>query len=207
MSMIKKIGETSYKETAFGIIPRSELIELEVEGVKQIWDDLMSRSFPVRITVPFLLHLHTVGFQWIFPAFGGRLRTIDVRVSLHSPPKFFVVSQLLEEYCRDIDVRMKNLPSFASKDGIASLVAFLTWAHHRFVWIHPFQDYNGRLARILVNVLLLNLQLPPLELAVETSLGRKKYVRALAMADRGDFTLLEKLFHRSLVETAKKIGP
>jgi len=31
----KKQGETSYKETAFGIIPRSELISLEITGIKR----------------------------------------------------------------------------------------------------------------------------------------------------------------------------
>ena len=32
--MAKRPGETSYKETAFGIIPRSKLIPLEIEGIK-----------------------------------------------------------------------------------------------------------------------------------------------------------------------------
>ena len=36
--MKKEIGETSYKETAFGIIPRSKLIPLEIEGTKRAWD-------------------------------------------------------------------------------------------------------------------------------------------------------------------------
>jgi hypothetical protein len=36
--MGKRIGETSYKETAFGIIPRSQLIPLEIEGIKRAWD-------------------------------------------------------------------------------------------------------------------------------------------------------------------------
>jgi hypothetical protein len=32
--MPKKIGETSYKETTFGIISRSKLIPLEIEEIK-----------------------------------------------------------------------------------------------------------------------------------------------------------------------------
>jgi hypothetical protein len=34
----KRIGETSYSNTAFGIIPRSSLIPLEIEGMKRVWD-------------------------------------------------------------------------------------------------------------------------------------------------------------------------
>lgn len=35
---MKRKGETSYKETVFGILPRSELIPLEIEGIKKAWD-------------------------------------------------------------------------------------------------------------------------------------------------------------------------
>ncbi len=32
--MTKRKGETSYKETTFGIIPRSELVPLKIAGIK-----------------------------------------------------------------------------------------------------------------------------------------------------------------------------
>lgn len=35
--MRKKNGETSYKQTAFCIIPRSKLIPFEIEGIKKLW--------------------------------------------------------------------------------------------------------------------------------------------------------------------------
>lgn len=34
-SATKPQGATSYKETAFGIIPRSKLLQLEIEGTKK----------------------------------------------------------------------------------------------------------------------------------------------------------------------------
>lgn len=36
--MTKRQDETSYRETAFDIIPRSKLIPLEIEGIKRAWD-------------------------------------------------------------------------------------------------------------------------------------------------------------------------
>jgi hypothetical protein len=36
--MQRRQGETSYKDTAFGIISHSKLIPLEIEGIKRAWD-------------------------------------------------------------------------------------------------------------------------------------------------------------------------
>ncbi|MFA5946076.1 MAG: Fic family protein [Patescibacteria group bacterium] len=85
------------------------------------------------------------------------------------------------------------------------LIELLAWAHHRFLWIHPFQDYNGRMGRLLVNMVLLNFDLPPVELRVETPARRRKYVSVLQSADAGDFRALEKLFSEAIQEAAKEI--
>jgi len=36
--MARRAGETSYKETAMGIIPRSQLIPLEIDGINRAWN-------------------------------------------------------------------------------------------------------------------------------------------------------------------------
>lgn len=42
--MSKRKGETSFRKTAFGIIPRSKLIPLEIEGIKKAWDFILEKS-------------------------------------------------------------------------------------------------------------------------------------------------------------------
>lgn len=205
--MKRKLGETSYKETAFGIIPRSKLISLEIEGTKKAWDFILKKSQAGKLplTPNFIKKIHQVGFGWIFPVMSGKFRTIEVTVSKHLPPKFYLIPQLMIDFMKDLKVRIEHLPKIGNDKFIIELIALLSWAHHKFLWIHPFQDYNGRIGRLLNNVILLNLNLPPIELKVETILGRKKYVTALQKADKGDYGDLEKIIKLAVEESAKEV--
>lgn len=58
--------------------------------------------------------------------------------------------------------------------------------HHRFVWIHPFYDGNGRTVRLIYNLLLMSEGCPP---AIILKVDRKKYYEALRNCDKGDYTI------------------
>ncbi|OIO16301.1 hypothetical protein COV56_03225 [Candidatus Kuenenbacteria bacterium CG11_big_fil_rev_8_21_14_0_20_37_9] len=206
--MAKRPGETSYKETAFGIIPRSKLIPLEIEGIKRAWDFVLKKSAKNKLPLAtsFIKKAHQVGFGWIFPELGGKFRKINVTVSKHTPPKFYFVSQEMDNFTKDLQVRIKHLPKIEDEKFINELISLLAWSHHKFLWIHPFQDYNGRIGRLLINIILLNLNLPPIELKVETTAGRKKYVKALQLADSHNYIKLENIFNSAIDEMANELN-
>lgn len=203
----RREGETSYYDTAFGIIPRSKLIPLEIEGIKRAWDFVLKERSRKRIeiTAEFLKEVHFIGFGWIFPDMGGKFRTVEVEVSNHRPPRFYLVAQLMLDFCRDLEERLRHLPAINDPDFLEKLIELLAWTHHRFLWIHPFKDYNGRIGRLLMNMILLNFDFPPIELKVETRARRRRYITALQSADKGDFPLLEKLIKEAVQEAAKEL--
>lgn len=206
--MTKRKGETSYRKTSFGIIPRSKVILLEIEGIAKAWDFILRRSEKGKLplTSEFIRKVHKIGFGWIFPEMNGKYRNIEVSVSKHIPPKFYLVPQLMSELFKDLQTRIKHLPKIEEEIFLKEFISLIAWSHHRFLWIHPFQDYNGRVGRLLNNIILLNLNLPPIELKVETTSGRKRYIKALQSADNHDYRKLEKITKAAIEESVKELN-
>jgi Fic family protein len=69
----------------------------------------------------------------------GELRTRDVRVGKHVPIEHDQVEQLLEQLLEHY-----RGPMYQGNYRTLAVLA----AHHRMLWVHPFLDGNGRVARL-----------------------------------------------------------
>ncbi len=74
---------------------------------------------------------------------GGDLRTRDVKVGRHIP----VSPGGLERFLARFETAYSNL-------GKTSSILAAACGHHRLLWIHPFMDGNGRVARLMSHALL-----------------------------------------------------
>lgn len=198
---------TKYLDTAFGIIPRSKVVPLEQEGVKKALRYIIRLSEEnAWITPESIRDAHRVGFGFIFPDWAGKFRTIDVTVGEYEPPHYSRIPELIKNFCDDLSERLRHLPSPKSEEEfLAEVISLLAWIQHRFVWIHPFKDYNGRVSRLITNLLALNLNLPLFEIKAETGKDRSKYVAAMKAADTQDYSKLEDLIAKALRESLEKV--
>lgn len=107
-------------------------------------------------------------------------------------------------YCppEQVASEMDNLLHIINNEveGVHVLVksAFL---HHSFVQIHPFQDGNGRIARLLASFVLIKDGLFPLVIDRD---HRTKYIDALEAADEKSFQPLVDVFLESQVSSIEK---
>jgi Fic family protein len=74
--------------------------------------------------------------------------------------------------------------------------------YYNFVRIHPFDDGNGRGARILMNLILIKKHYAP---AIIRKEQRRAYLETLSLADGGNLGPLTELVARSLLNTQQII--
>jgi Fic family protein len=75
----------------------------------------------------------------------GKLRDGEVVVGRHLPPEAAALPSFLDRF------EQAQAPAHLSKMRQVIAVAA---AHHRFVWIHPFFDGNGRVVRLMSHAML-----------------------------------------------------
>lgn len=92
---------------------------------------------------------------------------------------------LMRDYADNLQARI------ADADTLELQLELLTYAEGEFLRIHPFADFNGRTVRVLLSELLVRLDLPLLEVAVERGTPAfERYQVALAAYDNGRADLL-----------------
>ena len=135
-----------------------------------------------------VLSVHHLVLQKIEKDFAGKYRTSGVRISGANfvPPNALKVDEFVSE-----------LIDFANDSEVDILIRSAIF-HHRFVWIHPFFDGNGRTARLLLNLLLMKSGFPP---AIILKNDRKKYYDALNQANNHDYSKLVLLILQAVERT------
>lgn len=102
----------------------------------------------------------------------------------------------IHEYCppEHVAAEMDRLIALHGKheeSGVPTEVE-AAWLHHAFAQIHPFQDGNGRIARLIASYVFIRDNYFPLTLV--DSQDRESYITALEEADLGDLCPLTTLF-------------
>lgn len=104
-----------------------------------------------------------------------------------SPAETPILMQQLVEWFRTEDENKQLHP-----------VALAARLHYKFVRIHPFDDGNGRIARLLMNYVLLKNNLPP---AIIQSADKKNYLFALNLADTGNMDAFIEYIAQQLIRS------
>ena len=86
---------------------------------------------------------------------------------------------------QEVPIKMQELMEwYRDEQTTLHPITLAAMFHYKFVCIHPFDDGNGRVSRLLMNYVLLAHKLPPV---VIKSSDKQNYLHALHLADTGQY--------------------
>lgn len=120
-----------------------------------------------------MLDIHNLILQGIDQLNAGRYRRVSVRIagSTVVMPNWVKVPDLMSDFAHWLQTDTARHPVLLAAD-----------AHYKLVTIHPFIDGNGRTARLLMNLLLLQQGYPPALIRKE---DRRRYINGLEQGQLG----------------------
>jgi Fic family protein len=134
-----------------------------------------------------ILQVHKIILKNIDEVEAGSYRNNNVMIigAIHLPPSAVKLPRLMNEFVEWYYGNESSMP----------VPEFAARVHHKLVWIHPFIDGNGRTARLVMNLILLQKGYPP---AVILNVDRKKYYKFLKEADSNNDTNYLNFIGRSI---------
>lgn len=143
----------------------------EAVGHAQAYDYLYDLSHQAPLSEEIICHLHQLFYQQIEPLKAGKYRQV---------PVFISGSQYAVAPVAEIGKRMAQLLQwYNNNEGKLHPVVLAAELHKRFVFIHPFVDGNGRMARLLMN---LSLMRNDYNIAIIPAITRSEYISSLEKA-------------------------
>lgn len=165
--------------------PLREYLEAtnHAEAYSYVTDLVDRRAAMTRETI---LSLHSMVMDRILEA-KGRFRTVPVyiRGANMTPPPPSQVESLMREWVAWVDGQGQDYEP----------VIRAAIAHHGFEAVHPFVDGNGRVGRLLLNLMLMRDGYPPALLLRD---WRVRYIQALDTANTGNYSPLANMIGQAV---------
>jgi len=153
-----------------------------------------------KLKISEILEIHSIILNKIDDINKGKLRSVAVRLKgsetiLPNPLK---VPELMDEFVIWLQGENQDNP-----------IKFAIEAHFKLVTIHPFVDGNGRVARLLMNLLLMRAGYPQ---AIIRKEDRSEYIKSLEKAQTKDdmedyYNLMLEAVNRSLDIYLETLNP
>jgi len=165
-------GSTIQQQDVPGILHKEkaeDVEEIETKGVANAIDFI--RKTKDELSLNLIKKLHKMCFEGSKP-FAGQFRNVNVVIKnsigeiIHMGTPFQQLPQALDDL---VSWYEKNKNKFKPL-VLAAII------HNQFEHIHPFQDGNGRVGRLLLNFILLKKKYPPINISLE---DRAEYYHTL----------------------------
>lgn len=169
-----------------GITDPEEMNIAETDLLEDLYLQVFD-SFPEELTFETLCQWHRAWLGNVY-SWAGQSRTVDMskpNIRFASPVQ---IPKLAEKFEAKYLSRFTELPEMSDEE----LVAFLAEVHVEFILIHPFREGNGRISRLLLDVMATKAGAEPLDYSLWDE-HKDFYFKAIQAGRDGDYQYVERL--------------
>ncbi len=179
------------EDNLLNLTDKDAINEQEAKGIAIAELHVLDLDTDIPISTSLILELHKAAFGHLYD-WAGKWRTTNILVGQLEPPQPYQVVQLMYQFIDNLNFKI----SIAKTKE--EYIDCLLYTHYEFIYIHPFNNGNGRTGRILMNLVAMKFGYKPLVLYYREGESRKIYIDAMKAADKGDFEALRNLISNEL---------
>lgn len=171
-----------------------EMDEIELRLLQQLYEVVLIEALPDRrLSVADLKTWHRRWLGNVY-AWAGEARSVNLSKASFPFAAAAQVPRLLAAFERDCLVRFT--PCHDLRDsGLAEAIAT---THVEFILIHPFREGNGRISRLLADVMAVQARGRPLDYTA-WDMDKQAYFAAIQAGMTGDYAPMRNLVDRALI--------
>ncbi len=175
-----------------GVADPAEMDDIELDLLEQLTECVLDEvTEDQKITIQNLNEWHQ---RWLGNVYewAGKYRSVNM-----SKGEFqFAAAHLIQKLMQEFDSKFLAAYTPCNRMGEDELVDALAVVHVEFVLLHPFREGNGRLSRLLANVMALQAGQPILDFSYLDE-HKNEYFRAI-QAGLDNYEPMKEMFRRVL---------
>lgn len=180
---------------SLGLTKKQDIDDAETELLEALYQKIFSKNVH-KLTFNDVKSWHR---QWLgnLYSWAGKLRTVNMsKDDFH-----FAIAEQLPVLIRKFEIdylqKFSDLPEMPDEE----LTRYMAESHVEFILIHPFREGNGRISRLLLDIMALQAGFHPLDYQLWEQ-HKDYYFKAIQAGVAGDYQHVERLVRDVLIQQA-----
>lgn len=179
-----------------GITSPEDIDELELHLLAQLYEEVLLRNLPARsLTCDDLKHWHHLWLGNVYP-WAGQERTVNMSKGGFPFAAAAQIPRLLDAFERSYLRRYTPCHGYSDE----ALALAIATTHVEFILIHPFREGNGRLSRLLADVMAVQSGRDPLDYS-SWEAHKASYISAIHAGFSGNYQPMQHWVRQAMGDT------
>lgn len=182
-------------KNSLGITDPEEMAEVETDLLLKLYQYIFEQDLPPILNPEIIQRWHGWWLGNVYP-WAGQLRSVNMAKPSIDFAAAKYVAKLFDDFSSNYLQQYNNLLSYDEE----KLFSYLAESHVEFILIHPFREGNGRISRLLIDVMATKAGYEPLDYTLWDE-HKDYYFKSIQAGRDGNFSHMTRLIRDIIKQT------